>query len=559
MLKNMKISRRLLLGFGMVLVLLLVVAGAGYWGLDSVKQETVSMLQGDAQISQFSALIKADTLELRRAEKDSFLNIDETKKREEYVSTWKHWREDLKNHLTEIDKKSLSAEDKQTVRKMEDNAGAYENGYTKVLSMIEDGRIKTPQAANAAISEYKDAIHKLEGDASDLSEAHFKIMSGKDQVMTDFARRTMYLMFFVAIVASIVAVVTAQVIARGVSRPVEAMSTHLADMAAGGGDLTRRIEVKSSDEVGQMSTSLNAFLEKLEKIIIEVKGGAGSISSAAQQVSSTSSSLSQGTSEQAASVEETTSSLEQMSASISQNSDNSRQMEQVASKGAREAEESGKAVKQTVDAMKSITDKINIIDEIAYQTNLLALNAAIEAARAGEHGKGFAVVATEVRKLAERSQTAAKEISSLASDSVKVAEHSGKLLDELVPSIQKTAELVKEVSAASREQSSGVNQINKAMAQVDQVTQRNASSAEELSSTAEEMASQSEGLAQLMAFFKTSGDAQGFSFLHQGGTKTATRPQQFTPRPAPPVPSAKPNGKTSKQTEQAEELSFAKF
>ncbi len=374
--------------------------------------------------------------------------------------------------------------------------------------------------------------------------------------MADFARRTMILMFFVVIVAAVVAVLTAQIIARGVSRPVEAMSSHLAEMAAGGGDLTKRIEVKSADEVGQMSASLNEFLDKLEKIIIEVKGGAGSISSAAQQVSSTSSALSQGTSEQAASVEETTSSLEEMSASITQNSDNSRMMEQVATKGAREAEESGKAVKQTVDAMKSITEKINIIDEIAYQTNLLALNAAIEAARAGEHGRGFAVVATEVRKLAERSQTAAKEISGLASDSVKVAEHSGKLLDELVPSIQKTADLVKEVSAASREQSSGVNQINKAMNQVDQVTQRNASSAEELSSTAEEMASQSEALAQLVGFFKTGDGDSSFAFAHKSGAKTTSALHHPT-NTALKSAATKPNGKPANSP--AEEHSFARF
>ncbi len=564
MLKNMKISRRLLLGFGVVLLLLFVVAGTGYWGLDAVKQETVSMLQGDAQISQFAALIKADTLELRRAEKDSFLNIDNQKTREEYVATWKRWREQIKTQLAEIDTKNLNADDKATVRKMEENASSYENGYAKVLGMIEDGRIKTPQAANQAIIEYKDAIHQLEQAATDLSDAHFKIMSGMDQVMMDFARRTTSLMLVVVVIAVVVALLTAQLIARGVSRPVQGMAAHLSELAAGGGDLTKRIEVKSTDEVGQMGTSLNDFLEKIEKIIIEVKGGAGAISSAAQQVSSSASSLSQGTSEQAASVEETTSSLEEMSASINQNSDNSRQMEQVASKGAREAEESGKAVKQTVDAMKSITDKIEIIDEIAYQTNLLALNAAIEAARAGEHGRGFAVVATEVRKLAERSQTAAKEISGLASDSVKVAERSGKLLDELVPSIKKTADLVQEVSSASREQSSGVNQINKAMAQVDQVTQRNASSAEELSSTAEEMAAQSESLAQLMSFFKTGGEDRGFSFLHQRGTQASRLQHSMQQHPVQNqavarAAAAGANAGGSKSNSSEDEHGFARF
>ncbi len=231
-------------------------------------------------------------------------------------------------------------------------------------------------------------------------------------------------------------------------------------------------------------------------------------------------------------------------------------MEQVAIKGASEAEESGKVVTQTVAAMKSITQKIEIVDEIAYQTNLLALNAAIEAARAGEHGRGFAVVATEVRKLAERSQAAAREISLLATNSVKVAEHSGKLLDELVPSIKRTAELVQEVTAASREQSGGVAQINKAMAQVDQVTQRNASAAEELSSTAEELASQSEALLEIMNYFKVSGGdsaAPVAAHQHHGQDDWNEYELQHSALRGP-VPAIKPNGKA-----EAEAARFSRF
>ena len=267
------------------------------------------------------------------------------------------------------------------------------------------------------------------------------------------------------------------------------------------GDLAWRTDSGRKADTGALLAMMN-MTDKLSRIIGEVRSGAEALSSAAGQVSSTSQSLSQGTSEQAASVEETSSSLEQMSASITQNAENSRQTEQMAVAGARNAEESGKSVTQTVAAMKEIAEKISIIEEIAYQTNLLALNAAIEAARAGEHGKGFAVVATEVRKLAERSQKAAGEISGLAAHSVKVAEKSGQLLFELVPAIKKTADLVQEVAAASQEQSAGVTQINKAMTNVDQVTQHNASAAEELASTAEEMNSQAESLQQLMGFFR---------------------------------------------------------
>jgi methyl-accepting chemotaxis protein len=212
--------------------------------------------------------------------------------------------------------------------------------------------------------------------------------------------------------------------------------------------------------------------------------------------------MSQGTTEQAASAEEASSSVEEMNATIRQNSDNAQMTEKIALKSALDAAESGKAVSEAVDAMKKIADKISIIEEIARQTNLLALNAAIEAARAGEHGMGFAVVASEVRKLAERSQVAAGEISRLSTSSVAVAEKAGVMLMNLVPDIQKTAELVQEISAASREQASGSEQINAAIQQLNQVIEQNAGAAEEMSSMAEELSSQAEQLQSTMGFFR---------------------------------------------------------
>ena len=302
------------------------------------------------------------------------------------------------------------------------------------------------------------------------------------------------------------AALVAVLVTRSVTSPVRGVVALAGRIAAG--DLRERVEVTSRDEIGVLQGAMRAMVDKLQQVIGEVRSGAEALTSAAGQVSVTSQTVSQGTGEQAASVEETTSSLEQMSASISQNAENGRQTQEMAAKGARDAADGGEAVKETVSAMRSIAEKISIIQEIAYQTNLLALNAAIEAARAGEHGKGFAVVAQEVRKLAERAQGAAKEIGEEATASVSVAERSGRLLGELVPAIRKTADLVQEVTAASAEQSSGVAQINKAMGLVDEVTQRNASAAEELASTSEEMASQAEALQQLVSFFQT-GEGDG--------------------------------------------------
>lgn len=272
--------------------------------------------------------------------------------------------------------------------------------------------------------------------------------------------------------------------------------------AIAAGDLSRQLDIDQKDEIGQLAHALNGMVGKIKEVVENVTSASNNVGSGSQELSASSEEMSQGATEQAAAAEEASSSMEQMAANIRQNADNAMETEKIAVKSAEDAKQGGQAVAETVTAMKDIADKISIIEEIARQTNLLALNAAIEAARAGEHGKGFAVVASEVRKLAERSQSAAAEISDLSGSSVQVAEQAGDMLGQMVPDIQRTAELVQEIAAASKEQDTGAEQVNKAIQQLDQVIQQNASASEEMASTSEELSAQAEQLQDTIAFFR---------------------------------------------------------
>jgi len=336
----------------------------------------------------------------------------------------------------------------------------------------------------------------------------------------------------------LIGLVTALFVARSITRPLGTAVDLVGKVAVG--DLTHKATLDSSDELGQMIAAINGMVDNLnqsasvalaiaegnltvqasvlgekdslgqalkqmlgnlQNTVREVAGAADNVATSSQEMSATAQQLSEGASEQSAAAEESTASMEEMASSIQQNADNARQTDKIASKA-------GEVLMKTVDAMKEIAQKINIIEEIARKTDLLALNAAVEAARAGEHGKGFAVVASEVRKLAERSQTAAAEISKLTANGVTLAEDAGQLLARLVPDIRKTAELVREIAAASGEQSTGAAQVNKAIQQLDQVIQQNAAASEEMASTAEELSSQAEQLQSTIAFFRVDDKGQ---------------------------------------------------
>ena len=363
--------------------------------------------------------------------------------------------------------------------------------------------------------------------------------ASESQAMVNSARTGILICLgFAAVIAIVIALFTVRSIARPLASAVEVVHQ------VSKGELPEAVNVTSRDELGQMLTALNGMtlslrkaakvavsisegdltveaiaqsendvlgqaqkkmLENLRRTVMEVTDASASVASGSEQMSATAQQLSQGASEQAASAEECTASMEQMGASVQQNADNAKQTDKIATKAAEDAIASGEAVSHTVTAMRQIAEKISIIDEISRKTDLLALNAAVEAARAGEHGKGFAVVASEVRKLAERSQTAAAEISRLTSDGVQRADSAGQLLSRLVPDIRKTAELVREIAAASAEQGTGSTQVSKAMQQLDQVIQQNAAASEEMSTGADSLSGQAETLQSAISFFKVSG------------------------------------------------------
>ncbi len=499
--QDWKIGTRLGILFGSFLLVLVVLGAAGLTWLGRLNESTTAELQNRFNITKLTNNTIANSTDNARITLQLFETKDPDAEKNLNEQNDAISRQ-IGVEVAEIEKSLSSQKERDLFATVTQNRNFYVSARNKAKQLLADK--KRDQAMNVLMNEVMPDLAVYRASWIKFIDLQSEAVQKAIKDSADAYARARRIALVVFTLTLLLAGFGAFSVTRTITVPIQQAVGHAEAIAAG--DLNRTIQVTDMSETGKLLRSMQDMSTKLSAIIRDVREGSSAVASAAAQVSASSQSLSQGTSEQAASVEETSASLEQMNASITQNAENSRKVEQVAEKGSHAAEDSGEAVQETLVAMKQIAAKISVIEDIAYQTNLLALNAAIEAARAGDQGRGFAVVAVEVRKLAERSQVAAKEISDLAANSVSVAERSGQLLAELVPAIRRTAELVQEVTAASSEQSSGVTQINRAMSQVDSVTQRNASSAEELSSTAEELAAQSEQLQQLMTFFHVAED-----------------------------------------------------
>lgn len=423
------------------------------------------------------------------------------------------------------------------IRVMDSRLDELRNASMASIGAIEDSLNEETLEAIAAETQVREydaqidrarntTINPLINIAAALEEEQLEASMKFDVIF----QRVIILAAIVSAVGIIIAFILAALITRSIRNPIVLcveVSNRLAD-----GDLTVQIESGGKDETGQLLSAMKQMVDQLKIIVGEVQGAAGNVASGSEELSSTAQQLSQGSSQQAAAGEEVSSSMEEMGSNIQQNADNAMETEKIAQKAAQDAEESGKAVNDAVIAMKQIADKITIIEDIARQTNMLSLNASIEAARAGEHGKGFAVVAAEVGKLAARSKEAAGEISALSGTTAKAAENAGAMLNELVPNISKTAELIQEISAASAEQNNGAEQISQAITQLDQVIQQNASASEEMASTAEELASQAESLQSSVAFFKLDQRKPEHVLLTGGAEPKGGRRSEHRPKKA---------------------------
>ncbi|NOU18634.1 MAG: HAMP domain-containing protein [Bacteroidales bacterium] len=499
--KNLKIAQKLILSFFIVISLFVMVS------IYQLYQQTIlSKLQDEgflrSQALVYAKEIKAMGTVLYQDIADAIINrnLDEVQKQ---------WRDDKANALSDLDNLEKIVDtnlEKDLLKECREH-------LKNIISLFEDDMLPLVKA-DSSMAEIRIVDAKFDVILLNLDIAVDKMVTSIEAENKaadknfDTTTNSVYIFSIVVnIIAIIIAIIFTYIMVNLIAKPLNKGVVFANEISKG--NLTVKLDIDQKDEVGILASSLKDMVVKLKEMMGNIVLGADNIATASLQMSSTSQQLSQGANEQAASVEEVSSTMEEITSIIEQNSQNASHTEKISVATYQGMNDVATGANNTVEANRTIADKIKIINDIAFQTNILALNAAVEAARAGEYGRGFAVVAAEVRKLAERSKVAADEIVALSQKSLQLSEGAGKKLMSLMPELEKTTQMVQEISAASAEQTNGTTQINGAIQQLNQVTQQNASASEELASGAEELAGQAEQLKELVSFFKVEKESGG--------------------------------------------------